>query len=434
MRSLIVPLILLALAHPAAADMRIPGDTQFVAVDLSTVDISLVRGIEPSPFIFWHDLATDNFHCWIMTLDSETGMQLGQKLELLLPVDHIPVDILWSHQIVSSSVRGVEPTPFHLFSDFYIFAYPVVWGPDGTPSADPPIMFFPAVTPDMYGYATCMAEIPGDEFNDGWPRLCIGTDEGFVILLMNTFPGELLYDQVMSLSNVPVLDLEPIPQYGYVALGVLTNNMIYGLDLNAGVKGSDNGAEWLQMFILHDPRITSLTDFDVFGAKDMQLTSPEDTVRMILADGSSDLALASISAQLVEAETLDITIDPRGQDVQSIAAGSLLLIPSDGSRVVFDPLYSGEYGPSGCDVDITDTVNDGCVYETLCGDADSDYAINVSDVVYLINYIFKGGPAPEPRCKGNADGDGEVNIADAVYLINYIFKSGVPPLISCCFN
>ncbi len=63
------------------------------------------------------------------------------------------------------------------------------------------------------------------------------------------------------------------------------------------------------------------------------------------------------------------------------------------------------------------------------GDANNDGAINIGDAVYIINYIFKSGPAPIPYalCSGDANCDCAVNIADAVYLINYIFKSGPPP-------
>jgi len=68
----------------------------------------------------------------------------------------------------------------------------------------------------------------------------------------------------------------------------------------------------------------------------------------------------------------------------------------------------------------------------LCGDASGDDAVNISDAVYLISYIFKGGPAPDPLCLGDTDGDDAVNIADAVYLINYIFKGGLPPTEPCC--
>jgi len=41
--------------------------------------------------------------------------------------------------------------------------------------------------------------------------------------------------------------------------------------------------------------------------------------------------------------------------------------------------------------------------------------VTVSDVVYLINYIFAGGPAPNPLMAGDADCSGGVNISDAVY-------------------
>ena len=34
----------------------------------------------------------------------------------------------------------------------------------------------------------------------------------------------------------------------------------------------------------------------------------------------------------------------------------------------------------------------------VCGDVNCDYTVNVSDAVYTINYIFKGGPAPCEDC------------------------------------
>jgi hypothetical protein len=64
----------------------------------------------------------------------------------------------------------------------------------------------------------------------------------------------------------------------------------------------------------------------------------------------------------------------------------------------------------------------------LCGDANGDTDINVADVVFLINYVFKGGAAPAIPGAADANGDGQNDVADAVYLINYIFKSGQPPV------
>jgi hypothetical protein len=64
-----------------------------------------------------------------------------------------------------------------------------------------------------------------------------------------------------------------------------------------------------------------------------------------------------------------------------------------------------------------------------CGDANSDGQPNVGDAVFLINYIFKGGPGPEPLEAGDANCDGDVNVGDAVFLIAYVFSGGAEP---CC--
>jgi hypothetical protein len=63
----------------------------------------------------------------------------------------------------------------------------------------------------------------------------------------------------------------------------------------------------------------------------------------------------------------------------------------------------------------------------LCGDANRDGVINVVDVVYLINYVYINGPAPDPLEIGDVDSDGVVDITDAVYLIKYLFLGGPPP-------
>ncbi len=68
----------------------------------------------------------------------------------------------------------------------------------------------------------------------------------------------------------------------------------------------------------------------------------------------------------------------------------------------------------------------------ICGDANSDSLITVGDVVWLINYLFKGGPAPTPLCKADVNGSKNVSISDIVYLINYLFRGGLPPVTPCC--
>jgi len=57
----------------------------------------------------------------------------------------------------------------------------------------------------------------------------------------------------------------------------------------------------------------------------------------------------------------------------------------------------------------------------ICADANSDGSVNVSDAVYIINYVFVGGPAPAPLEAGDANLDGSVNVSDAVAIVNYVF-------------
>ncbi len=64
----------------------------------------------------------------------------------------------------------------------------------------------------------------------------------------------------------------------------------------------------------------------------------------------------------------------------------------------------------------------------LCGDTNGDKMVNILDVVYIINYKYKGGNAPDPMESADVNNDDLVNILDIVYLINYKYKSGTEPV------
>ncbi len=64
----------------------------------------------------------------------------------------------------------------------------------------------------------------------------------------------------------------------------------------------------------------------------------------------------------------------------------------------------------------------------LSGDVNFDSTITVEDVIYLIDYLFRGGPTPLPILQvGDVNCNGQVTVTDIIYLINYLFKSGPPP-------
>jgi len=69
----------------------------------------------------------------------------------------------------------------------------------------------------------------------------------------------------------------------------------------------------------------------------------------------------------------------------------------------------------------------GAETDCICGDLNSDTYLNSADIVFLIDYLFKGGPAPFPLEKGDVNKDCVINSADVTYFQNYMFKRGPRP-------
>jgi hypothetical protein len=60
------------------------------------------------------------------------------------------------------------------------------------------------------------------------------------------------------------------------------------------------------------------------------------------------------------------------------------------------------------------------------GDANQDGKVNLLDVSYIINALYRGGPHPDSYC-GDASGNGAINLLDVSYIISYLYRGGPPP-------
>jgi len=86
--------------------------------------------------------------------------------------------------------------------------------------------------------------------------------------------------------------------------------------------------------------------------------------------------------------------------------------------------YSGStfsmfyYDPPGCCENVGDIDHQG-----------GPNPIDISDLIYLVEYFFLGGQLPPCLEEANVDGssDGEIDISDLIYLVDYIFQGGAPP-------
>lgn len=151
-----------------------------------------------------------------------------------------------------------------------------------------------------------------------------------------------------------------------------------------------------------------------------------------VATDSADMPVSGVRVRAIDASTSDTIYTPG--DTSSAAGYYDVVVPAD--------VYNLRYVPRSGSV-VTDTIKLNSVSITKdttvnvsfqtggsgckCGDADGNGLFTISDAVFLIGYIFAGGPAPTPICRGDADGNGLITISDAVYMISYIFAGGPAP-------
>ena len=118
----------------------------------------------------------------------------------------------------------------------------------------------------------------------------------------------------------------------------------------------------------------------------------------------------------------------------------LLGICSDGTETCLSDgsawgpcIQNSQSVPEDCGNGLDDDCDGAVDYEDIedcsfiCGEFTGDDFVDIDDAIYLINYIFTGGPAPVPLQAGNVDLQGEVDIDDVIYLIDYIFTGGSEP-------
>lgn len=67
----------------------------------------------------------------------------------------------------------------------------------------------------------------------------------------------------------------------------------------------------------------------------------------------------------------------------------------------------------------------------ICGNMDHSGGIIVSDLNWLVSYLFRGGPQPVTMDAGNVDCKAGIGVADLTYIVNFLFKGGTAPCALC---
>ncbi|UCC45103.1 MAG: hypothetical protein JSU65_04080, partial [Candidatus Zixiibacteriota bacterium] len=139
-------------------------------------------------------------------------------------------------------------------------------------------------------------------------------------------------------------------------------------------------------------------------------------------------ALAGSSPDLIPGEgpllKLYWTISPSAVPGQT---ASVILDGYVSSEDTYLPEYMGRY------LDYTVPVLQGliAVSSSCCqnrGDADRSGTLDPLDAIYMIDWLWRGGPGPQCEDEADVDGSGDVNPMDASYIVSYFWGGGPPPV------
>ncbi len=67
------------------------------------------------------------------------------------------------------------------------------------------------------------------------------------------------------------------------------------------------------------------------------------------------------------------------------------------------------------------------VRAALRGDANADGDLNMLDIMYLINFLYRDGAPPLVEDAADVNFDGTINLIDPTYMVNFLYRSGPPP-------
>jgi len=65
------------------------------------------------------------------------------------------------------------------------------------------------------------------------------------------------------------------------------------------------------------------------------------------------------------------------------------------------------------------------------GDLNLDGAVDIADLLMMVDFMFRNGPAPEIAEAADVNGDCAVDIGDLTYFVEYQFAGGAPPAAPC---
>jgi FG-GAP repeat/Dockerin type I domain/FG-GAP-like repeat len=268
---------------------------------------------------------------------------------------------------------------------------------------------------DQFGFSVSGA---GDVNKDGYADLIVGTYNTNRAYVYSGLDGSSLY----TFDGNPGDRLgESVSDAGDV------NNDGYA-DLIVGAKGHNGSKGGAYVYSGLDGNLLHTFNGD---NSDYRLGYSVSSAGDINDDCFDDLIVGSLGGnnlKIFSGQDGSLMHEMSGQEAFGRSVSGAGDVNNDGrTAVIVGTNYdnTGAYEAGRAFVYVLGTTDIPVCY--TCGDANSDQNVNVSDAVWIINYVFVGGDPPDPLDSGDANCDGTSNVSDAVWIINYVFVGGNEP-------
>jgi hypothetical protein len=285
----------------------------------------------------------------------------------------------WIHHVVLSDLDNdgyleVLACAFHEYPEFN--GYVAVWRSDGT--------YLPGY-PKYFDFEPKSTPIPGDIDADGYKEIVLVTGE-IVLGLPNIHvlrmdgteqPGWPVYYDDANWSDINLVDID-----GDNSVEVIVRGQNY-VEYNKG-----------RLYAYHkDGTLVPGYPFEIFGWMDDMPPNFAD----FNGDGMLDAAILS--------KYLDYNICLFNMNV-----------PYHPEKTLWGKLYHDNYN--------TNNTEFGAKRKT--GDLNNSGIVDIVDVIFLLNYLFKNGKKPAYLVQADVNCDSQVNVSDLLHLYNYLFRNGKP--------
>jgi hypothetical protein len=285
----------------------------------------------------------------------------------------------WTHHVVLSDLDNdgyleVLASAFHEYPEFN--GYVAVWRYDGT--------YMPGF-PKYYEFEPKSTPIPGDIDNDGYKEIVFVT-------------GEF----VLGLPNIHVLRIEGTEQPGWPVYHFGAN---YD-DLALADFDGDNSVDIIlspnytnHILIYHnDGTLFSGYPKDVIGSP---IACPN--FNDVNKDGLLDMAMLNLYGYGFDDNDLYVYLFNMN-------------VPYHPDKILWGKLYHDNYN--------TNNTEFGVIRKK--GDFNNNGSPDISDVIFLLNYLFKNGKKPGYPYQADVNCDSRINVSDLIQLYRYLFQNGRP--------